>query len=365
MQPIRFVLALFACRLFLGCLFLFAVRSDLFAADISYRDDLPFVPLEQRLSDEGDWPPMWGADYERAARLALAFPKGSPVLAITQDYPRLDGATSFAHVYMAAAQAIYRNEPVEAKWGRPPTSPRKRAAWMISLRDNYRGSANVRNSTTPTAYEHLIQGKADMIFVLAPSAKQQEKAAKAGLTLKLTPFAREAFVFVTSAENPVDRLTLAQIRAIYSGQITNWKEVGGADAPILAFQRPPGSGSQTIMEMVMQGSRLQEAVEENIPFGMGTMLVVVAKYRNLHNALGYSFRYYATELDPVPGLKLLAIDDVAPTLENVRNGSYPLTVEGYMVSARPLSANTQKLADWFLSDEGQRFVEKAGYVPIR
>ncbi|MDR3159033.1 MAG: substrate-binding domain-containing protein [Zoogloeaceae bacterium] len=363
MKPTRFVPALSACRLFLGCLFLLAARSDLFAADVvPYRDDLPYVPKTQRLPDEG----YRDSGYARTARLALTFPKGAPALAITRDYPRLDGATAFAHVYMAAAQAIYRDEPIDAEWGRPPTSsPHKRAAWMISRRDSYLDGMSVHSSTTPVAYECLIQGEADMIFALAPSAEQREKAAEAGLTLKLTPFAREAFVFVTSAENPVDHLTLAQVRAIYSGQITNWKEVGGVDAPILAFQRPSGSGSQTIMETVMQGSHLQEARRENIPMSMGMMVRMVAEYRNLHNALGYSFRYYATELNPVPGLKLLAIDDVAPTLENVRNGSYPFTVEVYMVSARPLSENTQKLADWFLSDEGQRFVETAGYAPIR
>jgi phosphate transport system substrate-binding protein len=361
MKPIRFVLTLSAC------LFLFAVRSDLFAADFLYGGDLPSVPGTQCLPSEEHGDSNQWITYARAARLALTFPEGAPALAITQDYPRLDGATAFAHVYMAAAQAIYRNEPIDAKWGRPPTSsPHKRAAWMISRRDSYLDGMSVHSSTTPVAYECLIRGEADMIFALMPSAEQQEQAAKAGLTLKLTPFAREAFVFVTSAENPVDRLTLAQIRAIYSGQITNWKEVGGTDAPILAFQRPSGSGSQTIMEKtVMQGRHLQEAMEENISMGMGMMLVNVAEYRNLHNALGYSFRYYATELNPVPGLKLLAVDDVAPTLENVRNGRYPLTVEVYMVTARPLSENTQKLADWFLSDEGQHFVEKAGYAPIR
>jgi phosphate transport system substrate-binding protein len=349
-------------------MYLSAVLSDISSSLFPYHDDLPQVSQDQRLSDEGHWHSE-RTNYAQAAHLALAFPKGTPTLAIAQDYPRLDGATAFAHVYMAAAQAIYRNEPIEPiepteeTW--EPQTPHEQAAWMISRRDNLRDNMGVCNSTTPIAYKRLIRDKVDMIFALAPSAEQQKQAAEAGLTLKLTPFAREAFVFVTRVENPVDRLTLAQIRAIYSGQITNWKEVGGADAPILAFQRPPGSGSQTIMETVMQGSHLQEATKEEIQLGMGIMLKEVAEYRNLYNALGYSFRYYATELNPVSGLKLLAVDDVAPTLENIRNGSYPLTVEVYMVTAWPLSENTQKLADWFLSDEGQRFVESAGYAPIR
>ncbi|WP_279401693.1 substrate-binding domain-containing protein [Piscibacillus salipiscarius] len=66
--------------------------------------------------------------------------------------------------------------------------------------------------------------------------------------LNMTPIGREAFVFFVHADNPVDSLKVEEIQGIYSGNITNWKEVGGEDVEIRAFQRPEGSGSQTMLK---------------------------------------------------------------------------------------------------------------------
>ncbi|MCL2658625.1 MAG: hypothetical protein FWD62_14670 [Betaproteobacteria bacterium] len=91
----------------------------------------------------------------------------------------------------------------------------------------------------------------------------------------------------------------------------------------------------------------------------------VADYRNLDHAIGYSFRFYAMVMYPIPGIRLLSIDNIAPTVENIRNGGYPFTDNIYMVNARPLSENARKLHDWFLSDEGQQLIVEAGYVPLK
>ncbi|MCL2715435.1 MAG: hypothetical protein FWD68_12820 [Alphaproteobacteria bacterium] len=68
-------------------------------------------------------------------------------------------------------------------------------------------------------------------------------------------------------------------------------------------------------------------------------------------------------MNSVPGIRLLAIDGVAPGVENIRNGSHPFTQEFYIVTARPLTKNAKKLRDWFVSDEGQQFVADVGFVP--
>lgn len=95
---------------------------------------------------------------------------------------------------------------------------------------------------------------------------------------------------------------------------------------------------------------------------MGGLVRRVANYQNVTNALGYSFRYYASQMDNNERLRLLAINGVAPTVETIRNGSYPFTVDVYMVTTDKSSANTQALIDWFLSPQGQKLVEDVGYV---
>jgi phosphate transport system substrate-binding protein len=262
-----------------------------------------------------------------------------------QDYPRLDGSTALFPLYAAAARGIYLN--AEARPGND------KRAFAIGF------------SRTEEAYEQLINGKTDMIFVPAPSIAHQQLAAEKGVTLVLTPLAKEAFVFLVNERNPIQDLSANQIRAIYSGKVNNWNEVGGLNEKIIPFQRPENSGSQTIMlKEVMHDTPLREPLEEEVVRGMGGLVRGVAGYRNFTNALGYSFRYYATQMNPTSGIRLLSINGVAPTPENIRNESYPLTTDVYMVTARPLSENTQKLRDWFLSDEGQQLVEDVGYIPL-
>jgi phosphate transport system substrate-binding protein len=133
----------------------------------------------------------------------------------------------------------------------------------------------------------------------------------------------------------------------------------------LAFQRPEGSGSQTVLLRIMDGNALAKAPREGQAQGMGDIIIRVAAYRNRNNALGYSFRWYATVLFANPDIRLLAVDGIEPTPENIQSGTYPLSVPVLAVTARPLSPQGKNLLDWILSPEGQDLLKRVGYVPLR
>lgn len=261
-------------------------------------------------------------------------------LALEGELPVLDGATAMYPLYSAFVQAVYPENPA------------------------YYEEDTVMVSTTPYAYENLLSGKADVIFAAAPSENQMKMAKQKGIEMELTPIGREAFVFFVNKKNPVDSLTLEQIRAIYAGQSTNWSEVGGKEEDIRAFQRPQDSGSQTALQNLMGDVPIMEAPTEDIVSGMGGIISEVAQYKNYKNAIGYTFRYYSTEMVGNEEIKLLAVDGVAPTKENIRNGTYPIASEFYAVTAGTDNPNVQKLLDWILSPQGQGLVEKVGYVPV-
>lgn len=183
--------------------------------------------------------------------------------------------------------------------------------------------------------------------------------------MELTPIGREAFVFFVNKKNPIDSLTIEQIRAIYSGKVTNWAEVGGERVDIRAFQRPQDSGSQTALQNLMGNVPLMEAPTEDVVSGMGGIISEVAEYKNYKNAIGYTFRYYSTEMVKNKEIKLLPIDGIVPSTENIRNGTYPIASEFYAVTAGTDNPNVQKLLDWILSPQGQALVEKAGYVSVK
>ncbi|MDR1451565.1 MAG: substrate-binding domain-containing protein [Helicobacteraceae bacterium] len=255
------------------------------------------------------------------------------------DPPILDGATAFYPIYIAFAN----------KFG---------------------SGANLNNhvfmSRTPRAYIDLIEGNRDLIFVFEPSDSQLRLASDYGAKLALTPIGKEAFVFLTNEKNPVRSLTIEQIQKIYAGEITNWSEVGGENARILAFQRDEGSGSQTAMENnVMKGLKLKTPLQERIITGMSELINSVADYRNAENAIGYSFRNYVTDMQKAQGVRLLEVNGVAPTKDNIVNGSYPFTQRFYIIGRENnISQSSQKLIDWFLSDQGQALIEAVGYVSL-
>ncbi|MFJ7952378.1 PstS family phosphate ABC transporter substrate-binding protein [Lysinibacillus sp. NPDC096418] len=261
-------------------------------------------------------------------------------LKMTEPLPRLDGATAMYPLYSAFVQATY---------------PKKSYVPFDS---------EVMVNTTPEAYENLINGNVDLIFAAAPSDSQKNIAEKEGLTFDMTPIGREAFVFFVHHKNSVENLTFDQVKQIYAGEVTNWNQIGGNNEKIRAFQRPADSGSQSTLEKIMGDTPIMEAPTEDIASGMGDIIREVSQYRNYKNAIGYTFRYYSTEMVGNEEIKLLSIDGVAPTKENIRNGTYPLTSEFYAVTAGTENPNVPVFIDWIISPEGQALVEKVGYVPL-
>ena len=212
----------------------------------------------------------------------------------------------------------------------------------------------------------MLDGEVDLLFGARPSKDQLAEAELKEIALTVTPIGREGFVFFVEKDNPVDNLTADQIRAIYHGDITNWKEVGGKDQEIKAFQRPQNSGSQSMMEYFMGDVSLKEPDTYETIGGMLDVIRKVAQYTNEDGAIGYSFRYFIEGLNQEKGVKLLSIDGIAPTLENIENGRYPLTVALCLITRTDdPNPNVQKMIDFMLSEDGQEIVRRTGYAGLR
>lgn len=230
---------------------------------------------------------------------------------------------------------------------------------------------SVRHNRTHEAYINLINGDADLILVTYPSEDELKFAKDKNVELEIIPVVNEVFVFFTHTDNPVKSLTLEQIQKIYTGEIKNWAEVDGDDTEIKAFQRPINSGSQTgMLNLVMNGLELMEAPIEQIYSEMGELIDAVADYENGKDSIGYSYYYYATTMydtinEAVANrIDLLAVDGVEPTNENIKNGSYPIRTNYYIVINKnePENSDVRKLVDAMLSERGQNAAEAIGYV---
>ena len=235
-------------------------------------------------------------------------------------------------------------------------------------RDLVEAQSTISVSTTAYAWENfgLYDTDTQMLVVYeAPDyVKKELEEAKAELESK--PIGRDALVFIVNENNPVKSLTQQQLKDIYAGKITNWKDVGGEDLDIVAFQRGEDSGSQTLFKkLLIQDGELMDPPTELAPAAMGELVDSIAAYNNSANAIGFSVYYYIDQMYSQPGLRLLAVDDVTPSNNTIADESYPLCNEFYAVIHPDAAADSPEriLYDWLDTDAGQACIKKAGYVP--
>ena len=333
------------------CMLCVCAGAAIYAAWGAWNDSIPTLDDRSLLLEQ----------YEPFAENTLAARLDSPASLRFDDFTarrlKLDGATALYPVYAAFVQAVYPEGDYALYPRGGSDSP-------------YAGV--VRCTNTVNAYDRLVQREADVIFAAAPSADQLAQAEEAGIELYFTPIGQEAFVFFVNSRNPVTGLTVEEIRGIYSGSITNWSQVGGENRSIRPFQRAANSGSQSALERLMDGLPLLEPEQEDRISAMDGIIQQVASYRNYQNAIGFSFRYYATEMVTSEEIRLLALDGVVPTPETIRDGTYPLSSCFYAVTAAPAGLPDPRetdpeldaFLDWICGPEGQLLVERTGYVSL-
>lgn len=288
--------------------------------------------------------------YSDSGKLVTLDHEPSFIIENEEDMPVLDGAEACYPVYSAVAKAVYKDiDEIER---------------ANIAEGQYAEIVTFHN--TLVGFNHLCAGVADMFFGAMPSQDQIAHAKKEfGLELEYTQIGKEAFVFFVNENNPIDNLTSEQVRAIYHGDITNFKEVGGADEEIVAFQRPEGSGSQSMMLYFMGDVNLKEPLTYETVNAMSGVINQVADYYNESGAIGYTFKYFLEGLNEEENVKILSIDGVYPTKENIQNGSYPVTVGLYCITRKgDDNEYVQKMLEFLLSEDGQYIIEKTGYCPM-
>ncbi|MET1031277.1 PstS family phosphate ABC transporter substrate-binding protein [Domibacillus tundrae] len=252
----------------------------------------------------------------------------------------MDGAEAAFPVYSAFAQAVYKNAAQNSNF--------------------------ITFTNTIFAYERLVHKEVDIYFGAEPSKAQLKMADEAGVELVMTPIGKEAFVFFVNENNPVLDLSVEQIQSIYSGETTNWSEVGGKNKRILAFQRPENSGSQTWLQKIMTGHTIMTPVKEEVPEGMGGILEQVADYRNYKNSIGFSFRFFAAGMRDSEQLRFLSVNGVTPDPENISDELYPFTATLYAITLKEnKKPSLTPFLDWMQGNQGQQLIEDIGYVKLK
>ena len=262
---------------------------------------------------------------------------------------------------------VFTRENLPLMDGSTSTVPLAQAMCAVLLGEDLDQVAGLINfNRTTQSYRNLMNGQADLLLAAEPPADVRAELEASG-KYEMTPFATDALVFVVNQDNPVDNLTSEQVQKIYTGEITNWNQVGGQDMEIVPFQRNKEAGSQTMFEkLVMDGLPLMDPPTSWTSDSMSGLLQAIREYDNTPAAIGYTVYYYANDMEMAQGLKVLSIDGVNPSADAIRAGNYPF-LNPYYVTIHHVRAEddpTRILYNWLLGPDGQNLVELEGYVSV-
>ncbi|MEE1037635.1 MAG: substrate-binding domain-containing protein [Eubacterium sp.] len=261
---------------------------------------------------------------------------------LNDDLPVLDGAAALVPVYASVIDNVYPEGCVTYEGGEFSD-------------DNFYGENFDENSAmqyknTVRGYKAIVDGTTDILFCASPSEEQIKYAEEKGVELKYVPIGLEGFVFFVNEKNPIENLTIEQVRKIYAGEYKNWKDVGGVNRPINPITRLKGSGSQTAFENFMGKEKI----------GKKSPLAIAG------GSIGFSFRYYMDGIVGNQSVKMISLNGVSPNAENIQNRKYPVVAQFYAIYRTDnKNKNIPVLIDWLLSEEGQELIEKTGYVRIK
>lgn len=229
--------------------------------------------------------------------------------------------------------------------------------WAETFMSLHAGAAvYVEGGGSETGFQALARGDVDLCASSRPIKPEEVRLLataynSVGMAHML---AKDALIVYVHEQNPVQNLTLTQVRGLFNGSIHNWSHVGGADAFVRVFIRPPNSGTHLYFA---------EHVLEGDPYAREALVVptnkaMVEAIRKEPYAIGYGGSAFARDV------AICRINGVEATEAKILDGTYPLTRYLYLYSVNTPRGAVKRFLDWVLSEQGQQVVRNAGYYPL-
>lgn len=226
----------------------------------------------------------------------------------------------------------------------------------------------VTGGGTGTGIAALLNGTVDIANASRPM-KEDEIAQARGKGIDPVPraVAVDALAVIVNHENPVSELSIDQLSDLFTGRITNWREVGGRDAPVVLLSRESNSGTHVyfLEEVVRRGKKGSKDIFAPETLLMPSSVGITSEIRRNPNAIGYDGLGYVTEHEKVIAVaRTGAGPHVLPGVGTAADGSYPLSRELFMITAGAPEGEIAAYLDWITGPDGQAIVRKLGFVPL-
>ena len=230
-------------------------------------------------------------------------------------------------------------------------------------------SIAVTGGGSGTGIASLINGTVDIANASRPMKDEEKEDARAnGIEPVEHVVAIDALAVIVNLDNPVSELSIQQLSDMFTGRITNWKDVGGNDAEIILVSRETNSGTHVyfLEEVVRRGEKENSDIFAPQTLLMPSSVGITSEVQRNPNAIGYDGLGY---VDPAHE-KVLSISKdsespyIAPTVETAKEGTYPLSRDLYMYTAGEPQDVIAEYLEWIFSSEGQAIVQRLGFVPL-
>lgn len=231
------------------------------------------------------------------------------------------------------------------------------------LKENPKSKISVTGGGSGTGIAAKLNKTVD-IAMSSREIKEEElaKATSNNIKIKEVVIGYDAISIITNKSNTVTNLTTEQLKDIYLGKITNWKEIGGPDKKIVVLSRDSSSGTHVYFKEHILRNGNSKGTEE---FGSSVLFLpsneaIKQQVSNVDGGIGYIGLGYLDD-----SIKILSIDNVIPTVENVKNKSYSISRAVYWYVDEEMGETAKKLVDYMLSDKGQKIVIDEGFVSVK
>lgn len=260
-------------------------------------------------------------------------------------------------LFLPASVKVSASEQVIVVKGSTTVLPIAQPCAEVFMDQNPDIDISIQGGGSGVGITSLIDGTCDIGNSSRP-VKEEEvaKAKEKGVELFANIIAKDAMAVIVHTSNKIDGLTLEQIKAIYTGEISNWSPVGGADRMIVVVSRDSASGTfEAFNELVLHKEKLRpDALMQ------ASNAAVATTVANTPGAIGYVGLGYVTSQ-----VKAIKVNDIIPSKETVNDNSYPLARPLFMYTNGEPEGIVKDFIDFVLSAEGQKLVEENGFIRVK
>lgn len=235
--------------------------------------------------------------------------------------------------------------------------------WTEVYPDKTNVEFQVTGGGSGTGIAALINGTTDICSSSRPIKKDEvaqleKKYGYKGLEIRV---AMDGLAIYVHKSNSVKQLTMAQVKDIFTGKVTNWKDVGGANKPILLYSRENNSGTYEFFKEHVLNKQDFSASAQHMA-GTAALINAISKDPN---GIGFGGSAYAKNVKALPIAKDAESKAIAANVTSIHSGEYPISRFLYFYLSRKPDGNVKKFIDWVISASGQNVVSEVGYYPIR